>query len=112
MSVLKDKIYIVLSEFYGHNDENFYVAFSMLPYITTEKQIKAISHSIKKIKVHIKELEIMLEENTQFGLNVRGLFIHPIKILYTDVEFLEDVLDEYYRVCETGYRSGSPTQQF
>lgn len=94
MRILKKTIYRVLSEFYGHDDNNFYVAFSMLPFITIEKQVEAISHSIENIKVHIKNLEKMLEENSQYGLNVRGLFIHPIKILRTDIEFLKEVLEE------------------
>lgn len=92
LSNLKKKAYNVLREFYGKNDEDFYVAFSMLPILSKEEQIEAISHSIRKIKNHIGELNAMLEENSKMPLNVTGLFIHPIKIMEADVEFLEWVL--------------------
>jgi len=39
----------------------------------------------------------MLKENSKMPLNVRGLFIHPNKILQTNIEFLEMVLDEIKR---------------
>ena len=94
---LKDKIYTVLKEFYGRNDEDFYVAFSMLPLLSIDEQVEAITSSIDKIKVHIKELEDMLAMNKERSINVRGLFIHPIKILKTDVEFLEEMLEEIKR---------------
>lgn len=91
---LKDKTYKVLKEFYGRNDEDFYVAFSMLPLLSTDQQEEAITSSIEKMKVHIKELEDMLAMNSGRSLNVRGLFIHPIKVMQTDVEFLQEVLKE------------------
>ncbi|MFX1326309.1 MAG: hypothetical protein ACFE8N_15270, partial [Promethearchaeota archaeon] len=83
-----------LREFIGKNDENFYVAFSMLPILTHEQQIEAFTHSLNNIKIHKEELENMLEVNSNMPLNVRGLFLHPIKILGTDIEFLELVLNE------------------
>lgn len=92
--ILKNQVYKVLSEFIGKKDEDFYVAFSMLPILTKEQQIEAITKSLKKIKKNKKGLEKMLKENSQMPLNVRGLFFHPIKILETDIEFLEWVLDE------------------
>ena len=95
--ILKDKTYNVLKEFYGRNDEDFYVAFSMLPLLSIDQQVEAISSSIEKIKVHIKELEDMLAMNSGRSLNVRGLFIHPIMVLKTDVQFLEEVLEEIKR---------------
>jgi len=94
---LKDKVDNVLKGFYGRNDEDFYVAFSMLPLLSIDQQVEAISSSIEKIKVHIKELEDMLAINSGRSLNVRGLFIHPIMVLKTDVEFLEEVLEEIKR---------------
>lgn len=93
LNILKKKIYNVLSEFAGR-DENFYVAFSLLPILTYERQIEAINNSMKKIQHHITGLEQMLEKNSQMPLNVRGLFVHPIKILETDLKFLEWVLKE------------------
>jgi len=95
--LLKNKIYKVLNEFIGRNDPDFYMAFSMLPYLTKEEQIEVFSNSLNRIKKHKIELEKMLEENSKMPLNVRGLFIHPIKILKTDIEFLEYVLEEINR---------------
>jgi hypothetical protein len=36
----------------------------------------------------------MLNENLKMPLNVKGLFVHPIKVLETDIEFLQWVLKE------------------
>jgi len=94
MTVLKKKVYDVIGEFFGRKDEDFYVAFSMLPILTYEEQTKAFTKSLMKIKKHKRELEKMLAENSHMPLNVTGLFIHPIKILKTDIEFLEWVLEE------------------
>ena len=95
--LLKNKIYKVLNEYIGRNDPDFYMAFSMLPYLSEEEQIEVFSNSLDTIKKHKLELEKMLNENIKMPLNVRGLFIHPIKILNTDIEFLKDVLDEIRR---------------
>ncbi|MFX1236242.1 MAG: PadR family transcriptional regulator [Promethearchaeota archaeon] len=93
-NILIDKVYKVLKEFNGLNDPNFYVAFSMFQLLTPEQITEAIQNSIKKIRVNLKELKEALEQNSNLGLNVRGLFIHPIKILETDLEFLKEVLKE------------------
>ena len=95
--LLKNKIYKILNEFIGRNDPDFYMAFSMLPYLSEEEQIEAFSNSLSILKKHKIELEKMLEKNSTTPLNVRGLFIHPIKILNTDIEFLIDVIDEIRR---------------
>ena len=92
--LLKSMVYKILNEFFGKNDPDFYMAFSMLPYLSKEEQIEVFSNSLDMIKSHKKELEEMLEVNNRTPLNVRGLFIHPIKILQADVEFLEMVLKE------------------
>ncbi len=92
--ILKEKVFNTIKEFIGRNDEDFYVAFSMLPILTEEQQIEAFKTSLNTITKHKKELEDMLEENSNMPLNVRGLFLHPIKILGTDIEFLKLVLDE------------------
>lgn len=92
--ILKKKTYKVINDFIGKNDENFYVAFSMLPMLTQKEQTEAITNSINKIKKNIKGLESMLEINSHMPLNVRGLFVHPIKILEIDIEFLNWVLEE------------------
>ena len=39
-------------------------------------------------------LEQMLAGFSNMPVNVTGLFIHPIKVLQTDIEFLEMVLQE------------------
>lgn len=93
-TVLKKQVYNVLNDFVGKNDPDFYAAFSMLPVLSYEEQQNAIINSLKNLAKNKKELELMLEENAHMPLNVRGLFFHPIKILETDVNFLEWVLDE------------------
>jgi len=92
--MLKEKVYNVIKGFIGKNDEDFYVAFSMLPLLNTEQMIKAFSYSIKTMKKHKVELENMLESNPKFPINVSGLFIHPIKILETDILFMEWVIEK------------------
>ncbi|MFX1426443.1 MAG: PadR family transcriptional regulator, partial [Promethearchaeota archaeon] len=92
--ILIKKTYDVIKDFIGRNDENFYVAFSMLPILTHEQQVEAINNSLTTIAKHKKELEEMLTQNSNMPLNVRGLFVHPIQILETDIEFLNWVLDE------------------
>ena len=93
-TVLKSQIYRILNDFVGRNDQDFYMAFSMLPVLSQEEQIKAITNSLKAIQKNKKELELMLNENSKMPLNVRGLFLHPIKILKTDIEFLQWALEE------------------
>ena len=92
--ILITKTYNVLNEFIGKNDEDFYVAFSMLPILTKEQQIEALTNSLNTIIKHKKDLEDLLKENSKMPLNVRGLFLHPIKILETDIKFLNLVLNE------------------
>ncbi len=98
-NILKDKVYEVLKNFNGRNDPDFYVAFSMLPFLTLEEIEEVIQNSMSCIELNLKELRDALEQNNHLGLNVRGLFVHPIKILETDLLFLEEVLKE---VKETG----------
>jgi len=96
--VLRKRVYEVLKNFIGRNDKDFYVAFSMFPILNTEELTEAISNSIENIRKHKEELASMLKENLmQFPnmpINVTGLFIHPIKILGADIDFLELVLNE------------------
>jgi DNA-binding PadR family transcriptional regulator len=94
---LKNQIYNMLNEYDGRNDPDFYMAFSMLPYLSKQEQVEVFSNSLKLMKKHKMDLEHMLENNIKQPLNVRGLFIHPIKILQTDIEFLEAVLEEIRR---------------
>ena len=49
---------------------------------------------IKIIKKHKVDLEHMLNANPNFPINVSGLFIHPIKILETDIHFMERVIEQ------------------
>ncbi len=93
-TVLKSQIYRILNEFVGKNDQDFYMAFSMLPVLSQEEQIKAITNSLKGIRKNKKEFESMLNENSKMPLKVKGLFLHPIKILETDIEFLQWTLEE------------------
>ena len=96
--ILRKKIYNVLYDYVGKNDEDFYVAFSMLPILIPEEQNEVIRHTLEKIRKHKKELKKMLEEMLinfpKMPINVTGLFIHPIKVLKADEEFFELVLEE------------------
>jgi len=92
--ILHRKVYTVLSEFYGKHDEDFYVAYSMFPYLPKKERIEVFTNSLKKVIEHKNELEKMLKENEKFPMNVVGLFKHPLMILQTDIEFLEWVLDK------------------
>ena len=94
IEVLKKNIYEILSRYDGKHDENYYVAFSMLPYLSQEEQIEVFTNSLIKIIKAKEVLEEMLEKNINYPLNVKGLFIHPIRILETDINFLEWVLEE------------------
>lgn len=92
--ILKEKVYNVIKQFIGRNDEDFYVAFSMLPLLNTEQMIDAFSYSINTMKKHKIELENMLNADPNYPINVSGLFIHPIKILETDIKFMEWVIEQ------------------
>jgi DNA-binding PadR family transcriptional regulator len=94
IKILKEKIYNVIKGFAGKNDEDFYVAFSMLPLFSPEELIKAFSYSIETMKRNKIELENMLKVNPNLPINVSGLFIHPIKILETDILFMEWVIEK------------------
>ncbi|MFX0012912.1 MAG: PadR family transcriptional regulator [Candidatus Hermodarchaeota archaeon] len=105
--VLRKRVYEVLNNFIGRNDKDFYVAFSMFPILDPKELIEAISNSLENIRKHKEELASMLEENLKqfpnMPINVTGLFIHPIKILQTDIEFLELVLN---KIKESGGNVG------
>ena len=103
--ILKEKVYNVIKGFIGRNDEDFYVAFSMLPLLSTEQLIVAFSYSIETMKKHKIELENMLESNQNFPINVSGLFVHPIKILETDILFMEWVIEEINGGDEIGSKT-------
>ena len=60
IKILIKKIFKTLNEFAGRNDEDYYVAFSMLPYLTQEQQMESFTNSLKSTKKHKKELEDML----------------------------------------------------
>lgn len=104
--VLKKKIKIVIHNYYGRNDKDFYVAYSMFPYLSKEEQIEMFTHSLNKIKTHKKELEEMLKENEIYPMNVTGLFKHPVMILQTNIEFLEWVLEEIMK-GKSNFKSNS-----
>ncbi len=105
--ILKEKVYNVIKGFIGKNDEDFYVAFSMLPLLNTDQLIKAFSYSIGTMKKHKVELENMLSVNPNFPINVSGLFIHPIKILETDILFMEWVIEKIKEGDEFGKKISS-----
>jgi DNA-binding PadR family transcriptional regulator len=95
--ILRNKVYEVLYNYVGKKDEDFYVAFSMFPILIPEEQIEVFSHSLEAIINHKEELEKMLNDMLlnfpNMPINVTGLFLHPIKILETDMEFFQMVLD-------------------
>ena len=102
IKILKEKVYNVIKGFIGKNDEDFYVAFSMLPLLNKKKLIEAFSYSIETMKKHKVDLENMLKGNRNFPINVSGLFIHPIKILETDILFIEWVIEKINEGDEFG----------
>jgi len=91
-NVLKRKVKMILSNYYGRNNEDFYVAYSMFPLLSQEEQIKAFTASLKKIKEHKTLLKNMLRDNSDYPINVIGLFKHPMMILQTDIDFFEWVI--------------------
>jgi hypothetical protein len=74
----------------------------MLPILDREQLIEAFSQSIETMKKHKLELENMLKANSNFPINVSGLFIHPIKILETDILFMEWVIENIKEGDEIG----------
>jgi len=102
LRILKEKVYNVIKGFVGKNDEDFYVAFSMLPLLSTEQMIEAFSYSIEAMERNKFELENMLKGNPNYPINVSGLFIHPIKILETDILFIEWVIEKINEGDEFG----------
>ncbi|MFW9938463.1 MAG: PadR family transcriptional regulator [Candidatus Thorarchaeota archaeon] len=101
-NILKKKVYDVLYNYLGKNDEDFYVAFSMFPILSHKEQIEVFSHALNIINKHRMELNVMLDDMLinfpQMPINVTGLFLHPIKILKTDEEFFEMVLKKIKEV--------------
>jgi DNA-binding PadR family transcriptional regulator len=100
--ILRKKIYDVLYNYGGKNDEDFYVAFQMFPILSFEEQIEVFTNTLNNITTHKKELEIMLDDMRsnfpKIPINVTGLFIHPIKVLETDIEFFGLVIEEIKRI--------------
>lgn len=100
--VLKKRIFNVLNNYIGKNDEDFYVAFSMFPILIPKEQIEVFTHSLEIIRTHRKELEKILEEMlagfAQMPINVTGLFIHPIEVLKADEKFFEIVIEEIKKI--------------
>lgn len=93
--ILHHKVYTVIKEYDGKSGEDFYVAFSMFPYLgEKEIQLEVFTHSLNKIKEHKEGLEHMLKDNENYPINVVGLFKHPIMVLQTDIEFLEWVIEK------------------
>ena len=74
----------------------------MLPLLNKKKLIEAFSYSIETMKKHKVDLENMLKGNRNFPINVSGLFIHPIKILETDILFIEWVIEKINEGDEFG----------
>jgi hypothetical protein len=64
----------------------------MFPLLSLEEQISVFSNSLSKIKEQEKLLTNMLQENSDFPINVTGLFKHPMMILKTNIEFFEWVI--------------------
>ncbi|MBN1214949.1 MAG: PadR family transcriptional regulator [Candidatus Lokiarchaeota archaeon] len=94
ISTLKNKIRNVIYNYKGRNDEDFYVAFSMFPYLSEKEQLLSFSNALERTTIHKKELEDMLKLNRIYPINVTGLFKHPIMVLQTNIEFLKWVIEE------------------
>jgi DNA-binding PadR family transcriptional regulator len=100
--VLAEKVFVVLSNFQGRNDENeqvygdedFYIAFSYIGILPKDRQIKALSLSIERMKKHILYMKDGLEKSKQWPFFITGLFLHPMMILKTDIEFFTLILNK------------------
>jgi len=66
----------------------------MLPILIENQHIKAFTSSVNKIKNYKKDLENMLNEYFELPLNLKGLFLHPIKISDSDIKFFEYIIKE------------------
>jgi DNA-binding PadR family transcriptional regulator len=100
--ILKKRVYDVLNNYIGKNDEDFYVAFSMYPLLTEDELVEVFTNSIMKIRNHKIELQEMLDDNQKkfpdITFNVEGLFLHPIKILEVDEDFFKMALKKIKKI--------------
>lgn len=100
--ILKNKVYKVISEFKGRREPDYDIAFSMYPLLSKEELIRAFKNSLEIIKNDIKMLnkkeKISRQQSmTQWGmypLNIKALFVRPIKMMETHIEFINWMLQK------------------
>jgi PadR family transcriptional regulator PadR len=100
--ILKNKVYKVISEFKGRRDPDYDIALSMYPLLSKEELIKAFRNSLEIIKNDIeilnkKEKISRQQSMTQWGmypLNIKVLFVRPIKMMETHIEFINWMLEK------------------
>ncbi|MHA1343407.1 MAG: PadR family transcriptional regulator, partial [Promethearchaeota archaeon] len=93
-SILKKKVFDTISNFNVRHDEDFDMAFSLFPILNHEEQVKAFTSALKNVKVNRKYLESIYNEKIHCMLNVKGLFIRPIKIIEAHEDFFNWILKE------------------
>ena len=92
--VLKKRTFDVIINFNVMNDEDFDMAFSMYPILSYEEQIKAFTSALNMMEEHKKSLKQNYDEDRHWMVNVKGLFIRPIKIYEAHIDFFNWVLEE------------------
>ncbi len=100
--ILKNKVYKVISEFKGRRDHDYDIALSMYPLLSKEELIRAFKNSVEIIKNDIemlnkKEKISRQQSMTQWGmypLNIKALFVRPIKMMETHIEFINWMLEK------------------
>jgi len=100
--ILRDKVYKVISKFKGRRDPNYDVALSMYSVLSKEEQVRAFKNSLEiinnDIEMLIQQEEISKRESLKqwggYPLNIKALFIRPIKVMETHIEFIEWMLKE------------------
>ncbi len=100
--VLRDEVYKVISKFKGRRDPNYDIALSLYPVLSKEEQVRAFKNSLEIINNDIEALkqqnEISKRESLKqwggYPLNIKALFIRPIKVMETHIEFIEWMLKE------------------
>jgi len=92
--VLKKRTFDVIFNFNVMYDEDFDMAFSMYPILPYKEQIKVFKSALNIVIEHKKSLEQTYNEDIHWMVNVKGLFIRPIKIYEAHIDFFNWVLEE------------------
>jgi len=92
--ILKKRTFDVIYNFNDMYNQDFDMAFSMYPILSYKEQIKAFTSALNIVKEHKKSLKQTYDEDIHWMVNVKGLFIRPIKIYEAHIDFFNWVLEE------------------